>query len=45
MSGKVSFPESKLGDNYPAAIKTMLERGQDPKEMLIEFCRPGCKAF
>ncbi len=21
----------------------MLEKGQDPKDMLIEVCRPGCK--
>jgi len=24
-------------------IKTMLENGQDPKEMLIEACQPECK--
>lgn len=23
-------------------IKDMLSRGEDPKEMLIEFCRPSC---
>lgn len=24
-------------------IKSMLEKGQDPKEYMIEVCRPGCK--
>lgn len=25
-------------------IKSMLEKGQDPKEYLLEVCRPECKA-
>lgn len=29
--------------DYPAATRSMLQRGQDPKEMLTEVCRPLCK--
>lgn len=25
-------------------VKSMLEKGQDPKDYLIEVCRPECKA-
>ena len=39
----VTTPTEKYSGNYPSAVKTMLQRGQDPKEMLIEFCRPSCK--
>lgn len=27
-----------------STIKSMLEKGQDPKEFMIEVCRPECKA-
>lgn len=30
--------------NYQANIKTMLEKGQDPKDYMIDICRPECKA-
>ncbi len=40
---KITYPESKINDSYPSSIRTMLEKGQDPKEMLIEVCKPGCK--
>jgi hypothetical protein len=30
--------------DYAKTIKSMLEKGQDPKEYMIEFCRPECKA-
>ena len=30
--------------DYKTTIKTMLEKGQDPKEYMIEVCRPECKA-
>lgn len=26
------------------SVKSMVEKGQDPKEYMIEICRPGCKA-
>ena len=42
-SNNVTTPTEKYSGNYPSAVKTMLQRGQDPKEMLIEFCRPSCK--
>ena len=30
--------------DYKATVKTMLEKGQDPKEYMIEICRPECKS-
>ena len=41
-SEKASYAESKYSDNYPAAVKTMIQNGQDPKDMLIEICKPKC---
>jgi ubiquinol-cytochrome c reductase subunit 6 len=38
-------PTDKSGDAFPSSVKTMIERGQDPKDMLIEFCRPSCKFY
>ncbi len=26
-------------------VKTMLQKGQDPKDFLIEVCRPECKHY
>jgi hypothetical protein len=34
-----SFPNSKGSENVPASTKSMIEKGQDPKEMLIEVCK------
>jgi hypothetical protein len=34
-----SFPNSKGSENVPSATKSMIEKGQDPKEMLIEVCK------
>ncbi len=34
-----SFPNSKGSENVPTSVKSMLEKGQDPKEMLIEVCK------
>ena len=34
-----SFVGGKGSDNVPAAVKSMTQRGQDPKEMLIEVCK------
>ena len=42
-SDNVSVTVSQYADNYPKTVKSMLERGQDPKEMIIELCRPLCK--
>ena len=42
-SDNVSLPASQYGADYPKTIKSMLERGQDPKEMVIELCKPLCK--
>jgi hypothetical protein len=25
------------------SVKTMLQKGQDPKEFLMEVCKPQCK--
>ena len=33
------FGGAKGSDNVPSAVKSMVERGQDPKEMLIEVCK------
>lgn len=30
-------------ENLVANTKSMLQRGQDPKEMLMESCKPECK--
>lgn len=38
----LTFPLGKTNDNFPSAVKTMLERGEDPKEMMIEICKPSC---
>ena len=35
--------ESKLGGAYEGKVKVMLANGQDPKDYLIEYCRPECK--
>ena len=32
-----------IGQNHVSTVKSMLEKGQDPKDMLIEVCRPHCK--
>ena len=29
---------------YKSTIKSMIEKGQDPKEFMIEVCKPSCKA-
>ena len=34
-----SFVGGKGSDNVPAAVRSMTQRGQDPKEMLIEVCK------
>ena len=31
-----------MPDGFPTQIKTMLQKGEDPKEMLIEHCKPKC---
>ncbi len=28
-----------------STVKSMLEKGQDPKDFLIEACRPECKGY
>ena len=28
--------------SYVTTVKDMIKRGEDPKEMLIEVCRPKC---
>ncbi|CAD8157640.1 unnamed protein product [Paramecium octaurelia] len=45
MSNQVNFGEGKINENYPSAIKTMLEQGKDPKDLLIQYCRPQCKWY
>jgi ubiquinol-cytochrome c reductase subunit 6 len=37
--------ESKLGGAYEPKVKEMLANGQDPKDYLIEYCRPECKKW
>ena len=39
----VSYPVNQGIQNAPSSTKNMIERGQDPKEMLIQFCKPECK--
>jgi ubiquinol-cytochrome c reductase subunit 6 len=36
------FPSGDETTDFPKMTKNMLERGEDPKELLIEFCRPQC---
>merc|ERR1711935_734536 len=36
------FPSGEETPDYPKMTTNMLERGEDPKELLIEFCRPQC---
>jgi hypothetical protein len=33
-----------MDSEYPKRINTMLEKGQDPKDMMIEVCNHSCKA-
>ena len=35
MSGKLSFPEGSVNDRWPSTAKSMIEKGQDPKDLLI----------
>lgn len=38
----MSFGQGETPKSFPQATISMLEKGQDPKEMLIEVCRPFC---
>lgn len=46
MDSKLFFPRSKRYDGdfnpYVSSTKNMLERGIDPKPLMIEFCEPLC---
>ena len=35
--------DTKVSNEQLKITKNMLEKGQDPKEMLHEVCRPSCK--
>ena len=39
MHGHKDIPSTQWTDS----VKKMLEKGEDPKELLIEVCRPICK--
>ncbi len=48
MDSKLFFPTNGVKDDfypYVSKSKNMLERGIDPKPILIEFCEPGCIYF
>lgn len=40
MSDKVFFGAASANSNWPSASKSMIEKGQDPKELMIEVCKP-----
>ncbi len=31
--------------DYPEKIKTMLQSGKDPKDLMIQVCSQGCKKW
>mmetsp|Transcript_62723 Transcript_62723/g.71989 ORF Transcript_62723/g.71989 Transcript_62723/m.71989 type:complete len:105 (+) Transcript_62723:475-789(+) len=41
-SDNMAFPAGSESDRNVASVKSMLERGEDPKEMLMEYCMPQC---
>ncbi|KAM3140256.1 hypothetical protein pb186bvf_007612 [Paramecium bursaria] len=41
----VSFGQGQTNDNYPASVKSMIEQGKDPKDLLISVCNPQCKYY
>ena len=40
--GGVKFGNEDAQEGYPQMTRGMLERGEDPKEIMIEFCKPEC---
>ena len=41
----VHYPALNIEERFISSAKTMLEKGQDPKNMLIEVCKPRCEAW
>lgn len=34
-----------MSSDYATKITSMLEQGQDPKDFMIEVCKPSCKNY
>ena len=45
ISREMGHAESVLKGPEEAKVKAMLANGQDPKDYLIEYCRPECKKW
>lgn len=45
MSDKAAFPVGQVNENFPSSLKSMIEQGKDPKDLLIQVCRPQCKFY
>ena len=42
-TGLVEYPYSRFHPRFPHSRLNGLQRGEDPKEKWIEFCKPSCK--
>ena len=41
-SGLIEYAYSRFHPRHPNSRKNALQRGEDPKEKWIEYCKPGC---
>lgn len=41
-TGLIEYPLSRFHPRYPNSRINGLQRGEDPKEKWIEFCKPSC---
>ena len=39
------FPSPNIDERTVSSYRSMLQKGQDPKDMLIEACRPRCTHY
>lgn len=41
-SGLIEYPYSRFHPRYPNSRKNGLQRGEDPKDRWVEYCKPSC---
>jgi Ubiquinol-cytochrome C reductase hinge protein len=41
-TGLIEYPYSRIHPRYPNSRKNSLQRGEDPKEKWIQYCKPSC---
>jgi hypothetical protein len=41
-TGLIEYPLSRFHPRHPQSRITSLQRGEDPKEKWIEYCKPSC---